>query len=66
MIEQENMITDTESSIKYKIVNKDGSELSVENSRQLAEMYINNLPQDLRESCRIVPITEDNKQVLFG
>jgi len=63
---RENMITDTESNVKYKIVSKDGTQLSVEGSKPLAEMYVNNLPQDLREGCNIIPVTEDNKQVLFG
>lgn len=62
----ENMITDTESTVKYKVVNAEGAQLSVEDSRSLAEMFVNGLPPELKEDCKIVPITEDNKQVLFG
>jgi hypothetical protein len=62
----ENMITDTESTVKYKVIKSDGAELTVEDSRNLAEMFLNGLPKELKEECKIVPITEDNKQLLFG
>jgi hypothetical protein len=62
----EEMIVDTENTVKYKVVNSEGTQLSVEDSRNLAEMFINGLPPELKEDCKIVPITEDNKQVLFG
>lgn len=66
MHNNDNMLTDTESNVKYKIVKEDGTSLSVARTKQLAELYVNGLPQELRENCRIIPITEDNKQVLFG
>lgn len=66
MNNSENMIADTESTVKYKVINEDGSQLSVEDSRSLAELFINGLPSEIREKCKIVPITEDNKQILFG
>lgn len=66
MKNDKNMITDTESRVKYRIIKEDGTPLSVARTPQLAELYVNSLPAELRETCRIVPITEDNKQVLFG
>lgn len=63
---QTNMITDSQETVKYKIVTKDGKEVGVKDSQLLADMYINQLPQDLREGCRVIPVTGDGKQLLFG
>lgn len=66
MLNNENMVTDTESTVKYKIFDKDGNEIGVESSKHLAEMRVSSLPKKLREGCNIVPVTEDDKQLLFG
>lgn len=63
---KQNPIFDTENSTKYKIVDKNGKEIGVENTKHLAEMRMVSLPEELREGCNIIPITEDNKQLLFG
>ena len=59
-------LLDSTDQVKYKIITKDGREVGVKDSQMLAEMYINQLPEELREGCRVVPITEDGKQLLFG
>jgi len=66
MFNNENMITDAQDQVKYKIVTKDGREVGVKDSQMLAEMYINQLPEDLREGCRVIPVTDEGKQLLFG
>jgi len=66
MFDNKNMITDTESAVKYKILDKDGNEIGIETSKHLAEMRVSSLPKSLREGCNIIPVTEDNKQLLFG
>lgn len=66
MNNNQNPIFDTESLTKYKIVDKNGNSIGVENTKQLAEMKLISLPEELREGCNIIPITEDNKQLLFG
>lgn len=59
-------IFDTENLTKYKIVDKNKNVLGVENSKHLAELRISSFSEELREGCDIIPITEDNKQLLFG
>lgn len=63
---QQQIIVDNSDQVKYKVVGKDGSEIATRDSQMLAEMYINQLPDDLREGCRVVPVTTDGKQLLFG
>jgi len=63
---QENMIVDTEHNVKYKIVGKNGEELAVKPSQMLAEMFINGLPEEIKEGARVVPVTDTGKQLLFG
>jgi len=66
MFNNDNMITDTESSVRYKILDKNGNQIGIEKSKHLAEMRVNSLPEELKEGCDIILITEDDKQVLFG
>lgn len=66
MYNNQDMIADSQETVKYKIVTKDGKEVGVRDSQMLAEMYINQLPEELREGCKVIPITEDGKQLLFG
>lgn len=61
-----NMIIDSENKTMYKVYNKAGRELAVRPSKMLADMYIGNLPDELKEGCYVVPITEEGKQILFG
>jgi hypothetical protein len=60
------MITDAENKTLYKVYDKEGRELAVRPSQMLADMYIGNLPDELKEGCYVVPITDDGKQILFG
>lgn len=63
---QQQILVDNSDQVKYKVVGKDGREITVRDSQMLAEMYINQLPEELREGCRVVPITTEGKQLLFG
>jgi len=56
--------------IKYKIVCKTGfgreKVLTVAESRVLAENYVLGLSKRRQKKCKIVPVTEDNKELLLG
>jgi len=60
------VITDSTDGIRYKVLGEDGSVLAIEPSKLLADMFVNNLTEDQKSKCLIVPITEDNKDILFG
>ena len=64
--EHQQKLIDSVEQVKYKVIGKDGKEITVRDSQMLAEMYINQLPEELREGCRVVPITTEGKQLLFG
>lgn len=66
MYNNENMILDSQDQVKYKVISKEGKEVAVKDTQMLAEMFINQLPDELREGCKVVPVTEDGKQLLFG
>lgn len=60
------MLLDSEQVVKYRVVDKHGNEVAIKDTHMLAEMYINTLPDEVKEGCKVVPITEDGKQLLFG
>ena len=60
------MLTDAQDTVKYKVLTKDGKELAVKPSKMLAELFVNELPSELREGCNIVPVTDTGDQILFG
>lgn len=66
MLHIENMITDTHDVVKYKIVGTDGKEIAIRQTQMAAEMYLDQLPEELREGCKIIPITGEGQQLLFG
>jgi len=59
-------LTDSTDGIRYKVIGEDGKVLAVEASKLLADMFVNNLTEDQKSKCIIVPITEDNKDILLG
>lgn len=59
-----NMINENQS-IKYKIVSQ-GKTLAERESKTLAEMFIVDLPANLKESARIVPVDSQGREVLLG
>jgi hypothetical protein len=61
-----NVLLDAEDTIQYKVVGKDGKELTTKSSKMLAELFVNDLPDELKEGCNIIPVTDTGKQVLFG
>lgn len=62
----DNLLLDAEDDVKYKVVTKDGKELAVKGSKMLAELFVNDLPEELKEGCNIVPVTGSGQQILFG
>lgn len=61
-----NIILDSDNTVKYKVLGKNGEELAIKPSQLLAEMFINGLPEELREGAKAVPVTDTGKQLLFG
>lgn len=59
-------LTDSTNGIRYKVLSEKGEVLSIEPSKMLADIFVNRLTEDQKSKCIIVPITEDNKQVLLG
>ena len=60
------VLTDSSNTVRYKVLSESGQILSVEPSKMLAEMYVDRLPDNQKSACIIVPITEDNKDILLG
>lgn len=60
------VLTDSTNGVRYKVIGEDGSVLAIEQSKILADMFVNNLTEDQKSKCIIVPITEDNKEILLG
>lgn len=60
------VLTDSTNNVRYKVIGEDGSVLAIEQSKILADMFVNNLTEDQKSKCIIVPITEDNKEILLG
>jgi len=60
------MITDSMDVVMY-VVKVNGVEKSVRfTDRVMAEMAINNLPENERMLAEVQPITQDGKQLLLG
>lgn len=66
MYDNNQMIADSQDTVKYKVVGPNGEELAVKPSQMLAEMFINGLPEEQRGGAKVVPITESGQQLLFG
>jgi len=60
------MLTDSSNTVRYKVISEKGEVLSIRSSYMLAEMFLERLTEDQKATCRIVPITEDNKDILLG
>jgi hypothetical protein len=59
-------LADSTSNVKYKIITEGGEVLAIEQSKLLADMFVSKLTEEQKKKCIIVPITEDNKEVLLG
>ena len=59
------ILNDNQSDVKYQVV-LNGTVLAERSSHQLAESFIGQLATDQQEQARIVTITENGKEVLFG
>lgn len=59
-----NLINENEQ-VKYKII-LEGKTLAERDSKILAEMFINGLPDNIKEKAQIVPSDSHGKQILLG
>ena len=61
-----NKLINEQEQVRY-VIKVNGQTVSVPfATRPLAEAHLGNLPQDQQIIAEIVPVTEDNKQILFG
>jgi len=61
-----NIITDN-MDVVYFVGRINGQEVTTRfNDRMMAEMAINNLPEEQKLLAEVVPVTTDGKQVLLG
>lgn len=60
-----NMLTDNENKVKYQVVVA-GTVLAERGTMQLAENFVAQLTTEQQDNARIVPVTQEGKQILFG
>lgn len=59
------MMVDETNGVKYLVV-VDGITVATRNSKQLAEAYILSLDEGKQSEASVVPVTNDNKEILLG
>lgn len=60
------IITDSSSTTRYKVITENGEVLAIEPSKMLADLFLDRLTEEQKRNCKVVPITEDNKDILLG
>jgi len=59
-------LTDSTNDLRYKVIGENGRVLTVESSKLMADVFVSNLTEDQKSKCIIVPVMEDNREVLLG